>query len=149
MYKLVTTNPMMNKTKKQKLRSVKCHTDGMMSSSTSVMIISWRKLLNKRLLIKFNNSSKSHKIKIGGEQSETSLTWEISNSQTNNLKSLTESEAVKWPPRPLPLLTTHTNCNITTPCHFTHTHQAKETSCHQNGSKWKLTRFLMGYWVEE
>lgn len=149
MYKLVTTNPMMNKTKKRKLRSVKCHMDGMMSSSTSGMIINSKKSWRKRQVTRSKSLSRSQKTRTGGGLSEISSIKGTSSLRTNNSRSLTESEAVKWPPRPLPLLTTHTNCNITTPCHFTHTHQAKETSCHQNGSKWRLTRFLMGYWVEE
>jgi hypothetical protein len=47
--------------------------DGMMNSNILVMIINSKKLSNKKQEIKFNNSSKSHKIKIGGERSEINL----------------------------------------------------------------------------
>lgn len=59
---------------KSKLRLVKYHTDGMMSSSISVMITSWKKSPNKRLLIKLKSSSKSQKTRTGGELSEMSST---------------------------------------------------------------------------
>ncbi len=149
MYKLVTTNPMTNKTRRLRLRLVRSLMDGMMNSNTLGMIISWKKSSRKRLLIKSNNSSKSHKTKIGGELSEMNSTRGISNSPINNWKSLTESEVEKWHPRPLLLLITHTNFNITTPCHYMPIHQARKTSCHQNGSKWKSIKFSMVYWVEE
>lgn len=74
--------------------------DGMMNSNTLGMIISWKKSSRKRLLIKSNNSSKSHKTKTGGELSEMNSTRGISNSPINNWKSLTESEVEKWHPKP-------------------------------------------------
>ncbi len=74
MYKSVTTSHMINKTSKLKLKSVEFHTNGMMNSNISVTITSLRKLSNKRLLIKYKNSLKSQKIKIGGEQSEMNST---------------------------------------------------------------------------
>lgn len=74
MYKLVTTNLMMNKIKRSRLRSERFHMAGMMSSNTSVTIINCKKSSRKRLLIKSKNSSKSHKTKTGGELSETNST---------------------------------------------------------------------------
>lgn len=75
---------MTNKTRRLRLRLVRFLMDGMMNSNTLGMIISWKKSSRKRLLIKFNNSSKNHKTKTGGELSETNSTKEISNSLINN-----------------------------------------------------------------
>lgn len=74
MYKSVTMNPMTNKMKRLKSRLVRSLMDGMINSNTLGMIISWKKSSRKRLLIKSNNSSKSHKTKTGGELSETNST---------------------------------------------------------------------------
>jgi len=69
----VIINLMINKINKSKSRLEKYLMDGMMNSSILVMTINSKKLSNKKQEIKFNNSSKSRKIKIGGERSEINL----------------------------------------------------------------------------
>ena len=108
---------------------------GTTSSSTSGMTTICRKLLNKKPVIKSKNLLKSQKTKTGGEPSGISSTLKISHSLINNLKSSTESEAAKWPPRRSLLQITHMNSNIMTPCPSTPTHPARGTSCPPNGSK--------------
>lgn len=69
----VIINLMINKINKSKWRLEKYLMDGMMNSSILVMTINSKKLSNKKQEIKSNNSSKSRKIKIGGERSEINL----------------------------------------------------------------------------
>ena len=63
-------NLLINKINKLKLKLVKYPMVGMINSNILVMIINYKKLSNPKLVIKFNNSSKNPKIKIGGEPSE-------------------------------------------------------------------------------
>lgn len=116
---------------------------GMMSSNISDMTISWKKLLRKKLAIRFKSLLRSLKIKIGGRPFVTNSTWRISTSLISNSKSSTESEAEKWPPKPSPPPTTHTSSTTTTPCHSTRIPPANATSCPPSGNKWKSTKFLM------
>jgi len=147
--KSVKTNPMTNKTNKSKSRLVKFLMDGMMSSSTSGMIINSKRSWRKRPVTRSKSLSRSQKTRTGGGPSEISSIKETFSLRTNNSRSLTESEAVKWLPKPLPLPITRTNCNTTTPCLFTLIHPAKEISCPQNGNKWKSTKFLTDYLAAE
>lgn len=140
---------MTNKTSKSRSRLVRFLTAGMMSSSILAMTTSYRKLSRKRLVIKLKSLSRSRKIKTGGGPSEISSIWRISSSLISNLKSLTESEAAKWPQRPLRPQIIHTNWSTTTPCPCTHIPQASATLCPRNGNKWKSTKFSMASWVAE
>ncbi len=149
MSKSVTTSHTINKTSKSRLRLEESHTNGMTSSSISVMITSSRKLSNKRLLIKYKNSSKSQKTKIGGEPSEMSSIWKIFACQMNSLKLSTESEAAKWHPRPSPLLTIPMNFSTMIRCPCMHILPARRISCRRNGSRWRWIRFLTVCWAEE
>ncbi len=115
---------------------------GMTSSNILDMTINWKKLLSKKLAIKFKSLLRSQKIKIGGGPFVINSTWKISTSLISNSKSSTESEAVKWPPKPSPPPITHTSSTTTTPCHSMPTPPANATSCHPSGNKWKSTKFL-------
>lgn len=147
--KSVKTNPMTNKTNKLKSRLVRFLMDGMMSSSTSGMIINSKKSWRKKQVTRSNSLSRSQKTRTGGGLSEISSIKETSSLRTNNLRSLTESEAVKWLPKPSLLPITRTNFNTTIPCLFTLIHPAKEISCLLNGNKWKSTKFLTDYSAAE
>ena len=142
-------NLMMRRTNWLKLKLVRFHMDGMISWNISVTIKTSKKFLKRNKTIWSPNLSKKQKTLIGGEPSETNSIKEISDSPINNFNSLIESDKVKWHLKLLLLLNIHSNSKMMILFHWVPILQPKEISCHQNGNKWKSTKFLMDYFQEE
>jgi hypothetical protein len=128
-------NPMISRIKSPRLKSERYPMDGMMNSSILDMIINL--ILSSRInkSIRFRSLSPNQKIKIGGGLSEISSMRPTFVSLMSSSISLIELEAVKWLPRPLPLLLMRLSITMMILSLCMLTLLPKEISCLPNGNK--------------
>jgi len=100
-------------------------------------------------MIWLQSSSRSLKIKIGGELSEINSTKEILDLPINNFSLLIELEAEKWPLKLLPILLMSSSMITMILSPFMPTHLLKGILCLPNGNKWRLIKYLMDYSLAE
>lgn len=86
-------------------------------------------------MIRFNNSSRSQKIRIGGGLFEMNSIKEIFVLMINNLSSSIELEVEKWLQRLLQILLSRYNMNIMILFLYMHILQPRGTSCLPNGNR--------------